>query len=86
MERDVFLSQGLSQFLQERTFNCSDEYYVFICNDCGKISPVNQYTNKYCCKGCNNYNRFSKINLPYSCKLLFQELMSMCIVPRITTD
>ena len=34
------------------------------------------------CKNCNNYSSFTKINIPYSCKLLFQELQCMSIIPR----
>lgn len=86
MEKDCLLAHGVSQFLQERTFHCSDKYFVYICNKCGKISPVNEKENRYVCKGCHNFNEFSKINLPYSCKLLFHELMSMNIVPRIFTS
>ena len=36
--------------------------------------------NEYECKKCNNYLEFNKINIPYSCKLLFQELQTMSIV------
>ena len=33
-------------------------------------------------KNCNNYSSFIKIYIPYSCKLLFQELLSMSMAPR----
>ena len=38
------------------------------------------------CKYCNNTTDFKLINIPYSCKLLFQELLTMNIAPRIITN
>jgi len=35
------------------------------------------------CKGCKTSNGVEEIKLPYACKLLFQELMSINIAPRI---
>ena len=60
----------------------SDKFTCYICNICN-MTCVNIPCNKdYYCKNCNNYLNFTKINIPYSCKLLFQELQSMSIVPR----
>ena len=42
--------------------------------------------NYYVCKPCDNYTRISQVNLPYACKLLFQELQSVNIVPQIHTE
>ena len=38
------------------------------------------------CKTCNNRTDFNRIEIPYSCKLLFQELITMNIAPRIITQ
>lgn len=93
MERDVLLAHGASHFLQERLFNCSDAFYVYVCDDCGLTIPIHEgpiqspdlYINQ-CCKVCKNYTRFSKVTLPYASKCLFTELQTMGIVPRIEPE
>ena len=77
METDCILSHGLAYFLKEKTFDCSDHYDVFICNNCGIIGIYNEKKNIYECRKCNNKSHFYKINLPYSTKLLLMEIESM---------
>ena len=86
MERDAILSHGTMQFLKERTFDCSDKYFIWVDNETGMISPVNPEKNIYKSMYSDNTTNFSKVQIPYSSKLLFQELMSMHIVPRIFTE
>jgi len=38
------------------------------------------------CKTCNNTTDFSKVQIPFACKLLFQELQAINVVPRIITE
>jgi len=83
MERDCMLSHGSVQFLKERTFDCSDKYFVWIDNETGMISPVNPEKGIYRSLYSDNTTRFSKIQLPYSSKLLIQELQAMHINPRL---
>ena len=85
MERDCMLAHGSVQFLKERMLDVSDNYRVFICNKCKFFAPVNPDENIYKCKSCNNYIDFSEVRIPYSCKLLIQELESMNIASRIIT-
>lgn len=77
METDCILSHGLAYFLKEKTFECSDQYSVYICNNCGIIGIYNETKNIYECRKCNNKSHFSKVNLPYSTKLLLMEIESM---------
>jgi DNA-directed RNA polymerase beta subunit len=35
---------------------------------------------------CDNRTDFAYVEIPYSCKLLFQELQTMNVVPRIMTE
>lgn len=86
MERDAIMSHGMAQFLQERFFHCSDEFYVHVCDFCGLIANVNEEKDIYQCNKCNNYIHFSKIGIPYAAKTLFMELNGMHIVPRLLTN
>ena len=85
MERDCMLSHGSVQFLKERTFDCSDKYYIWIDKDTGMISPVNPEKGIYKSLYSDNSTRFAKVQIPYSSKLFFQELQAMHINPRIQT-
>ncbi len=86
MERDCMIAHGASYMLKERLMDVSDKYSVFTCNDCNMICIGNNKENIYECKKCNNYSDFTKIYIPYACKLLFQELMAMSIGPRFITN
>ena len=82
MERDCMIAHGSSHFLYERMIKLSDDFSVFICDKCGLIVSANKQKNQYECKNCNNYSNIHKVNIPYSCKLLMQELETMSIAPR----
>ena len=86
MERDATISHGAAYFTKERVYDVSDKYSVHICNNCGVIVPFNQEQKIHCCNICENRTNFSFVKIPYSCKLLFQELISMNVVPRIMTN
>ena len=83
MERDCMIAHGSLQFLKERIIDVSDNYRVFTCNKCGLFGSVNPDKEIFKCSNCKNYIDFSEIRIPYACKLLIQELESMCIAPRI---
>ena len=86
MERDCCLSHGAARFTRERTYDVSDKYEVHVCNQCGMIAAFNNERHIHMCKTCENRSNFSRVELPYACKLLFQELNTMNIAPRVRTE
>lgn len=86
MERDCLVSHGVSNFLRDRMFANSDPYAVNICTCCGLIAHADIRKHIYWCtnKSCQQTkSSIARVHIPYACKLLFQELMAMCIAPRI---
>lgn len=86
MERDCMVSHGASKFTRGRMYDASDKYSVNVCNKCGLIASYNEELHIHCCNTCNNRVDFSYVEIPYACKLLFQELTTMNVVPRIMTE
>ena len=85
MERDCMCSHGASTFTKERLYDASDSFRVHVCKKCGLIASYNDKKHIHHCKTCDNRTDFSYVEIPYSCKLMFQELISMNIAPRIMT-
>lgn len=84
MEKDCLIGHGMSRFMKEKMFDQSDSYSVYVCKVCGLIAIAKQpEEGELECRGCGNMSEFSRINIPYAAKLLFQELMSMLIVPKL---
>ena len=85
MERDCMCSHGAAAFNQGRLYHASDAYSVHVCKRCGMIAAFNNTMNIHICKTCDNRKDFDYVEIPYACKLMFQELITMNIAPRIIT-
>jgi DNA-directed RNA polymerase II subunit RPB2 len=83
MERDCMISHGASRFTKGRLYDASDSYSVHICNKCGLIAAYNKNQQIHICNTCENRTDFKYVEIPYACKLMFQELLTMNIAPRL---
>jgi len=77
MERDCLIAYGTSNLIMERLMHSSDAFSASVCLKCGLL----QYQNW--CQYCRSGEHVADIRLPYACKLLFQELQSMNVLPRL---
>jgi DNA-directed RNA polymerase II subunit RPB2 len=85
MERDGMISHGAARFTRGRMYDASDKYQVYICKSCGLIASYNDKLHIHHCRTCDNRVDFAYVEIPYACKLLFQELITMNVVPRVMT-
>ena len=92
MERDVIIAHGMAVFLKERMFDTADKFSVYVCGKCGLFairekSRANtgkpSENDTYICTNCDDDSSIDLINIPYSTKLLLQELMALTVVPRV---
>jgi DNA-directed RNA polymerase II subunit RPB2 len=86
MEKDAMVAHGMGQFLKERLMETSDISKAYVCDECGMFAAKVIDKDYYFCKMCHNSTRISAIVIPHACKLLFQELMAVNILPRIRTE
>ena len=93
MERDVMIAHGMASFCKERLYDVSDKYSTHVCKKCGMIAPFNDGDRTansdftiHRCNTCENMTEFSRVNIPYSYKLLSQELQTINVVPRLITE
>ncbi|KAL3822037.1 hypothetical protein ACHAXA_007830 [Cyclostephanos tholiformis] len=77
MERDCLIAYGASNLIMERLMHSSDAFSASVCSTCGLL----QYQNW--CQFCRSGEKVVDIRLPYACKLLFQELQAMNVLPRL---
>jgi len=86
MEKDAMVAHGMGQFVKERMMETSDISKAYVCDECGMFASKVIDKDYYRCKGCHNSTRISAVVIPHACKLLFQELTSVNILPRIRTE
>ncbi|KAF8049674.1 hypothetical protein N665_0012s0274 [Sinapis alba] len=83
MERDCLIAYGASMLIYERLMLSSDPFEVQVCRACGLLGYYDYKLKKAVCSTCKSGDSIATMKLPYACKLLFQELQSMNVVPRL---
>lgn len=83
MERDCLIAYGASMMILERLMISSDQFQVQVCTHCGLMGYWHHKLKTGFCSLCKTGAHIATLKLPYACKLLFQELQSMNIVPRL---
>jgi DNA-directed RNA polymerase subunit B len=83
MERDCLIGHGAAMLLQDRLLEESDKYLLYICENCGYIAYYDLKQRKYVCRICEDQAQISPVFVSYAFKLLLQELMSLCVTPRL---
>ncbi len=86
MERDCLVGHGAALLLRERLLDASDKTIVYVCENCGYIGYYDRTKDKFVCPLCGDRGRLHPIQIAYAFKLLLQELMSMCISPRLKLE
>jgi DNA-directed RNA polymerase II subunit RPB2 len=90
MERDCMISHGAAAFTKGRLYDASDKFSFYVCKNptrvCGMIALYNEKLNIHYCKSCGNRTTFAYVEIPYACKLLTHELLSMNVGMRFLTE
>jgi DNA-directed RNA polymerase subunit B len=86
MERDCLVGHGASLLLKEQMLDKSDKTTIYVCELCGHIGYYDKIRGKYMCPIHKDKGKMRAVEVSYAFKLLVQELMSLCIMPRLRLE
>eukprot|EP00892_Ulva_mutabilis_P000434 jgi/Ulvmu1/10391/UM061_0075.1 len=84
MERDCLVAYGASNLLLERLMISSDLFTAYVDGRSGLLGWYDVQKKQAVSPVDKTSEHMAAVKMPYACKLLFQELQAMNIVPRIT--
>jgi DNA-directed RNA polymerase subunit B len=82
MERDALVAHGASLLLKERMLDQSDKAEIWICKTCGDVGYYDYIKNVPVCPN-DGSNNLEMVEISYAFKLLFDEIKSLHILPKI---
>jgi DNA-directed RNA polymerase subunit B len=83
MERDCLVGHGAAMLLKDRLLEESDAYTIYVCERCGRQGYYDVRQRKYACPTCEGKSDIEPVTISYAFKLLMQEMMSLCLSPRM---
>lgn len=84
MEKDCLISHGAAANLRERLFLLSDPYKMLICSLCNIVASKDKQG--FNCHSCKSRKNIVQVPMPYACKLLYQELLSVGVILKFWTE
>jgi len=82
MERDCLIGHGASMVLKDRLLDESDKVVVPVCSKCGMVAVEDRERKQIYCPLCGDAPTYP-VEIAYAFKLLLDELMGMCIHPKL---
>jgi len=82
MERDCLIGHGVSMMLKDRLLDESDKVVVPVCSKCGLVAVNDVERRQVYCPLCGEVVTYP-VEMAYAFKLLLNELMGMCIHPKL---
>jgi len=83
MERDALIGHGAAFTLKDRMLDESDRTRILVCENCGSIAWFDVKQQRAICPICKDKAVVATVTVSYAFKLLLQELMSLCIYPKL---
>jgi len=83
MERDCLIGHGAALLIKDRLLEESDKSSIYVCEKCGYLAYLDFKQRRYVCKICGEDSDVSQVTVSYAFKLLLQEMMALCISPRL---
>ena len=83
MERDCLIGHGAAMLLKDRLLEESDKSVIYVCEKCGYFAYYDFRDRRYVCKICEESASVYPVTVSYAFKLLLQELMALCISPKL---